>query len=106
MRMKPSIVAVAIIAATQLQAQSVQARLATPADRSLLTALVAAEDARDLTAERATFDRGLAASNPYLRAFTARGLGRQEDPSALPLLAKAIVDGAAEVRAAGADALA
>jgi cyclophilin family peptidyl-prolyl cis-trans isomerase len=103
--MKTWIIA-ALVVGAQLQGQSVQARLATPADRTLLTALIAAEDSRDLERGRATFEQGLASSNPYLRAFTARGLGRLENPSVLALVAKAIADSSAEVRAAGADALA
>ena len=104
--MKTWIIGPALLMTAHLQAQSIQSRIATAADRALLTRLVAVEDARDLAAGRATFERGLASGNPYLRAFTARGVGRLENPAALPLLAKAIADPVAEVRAAGAEAFA
>jgi cyclophilin family peptidyl-prolyl cis-trans isomerase/HEAT repeat protein len=90
-----------------LRAQQVPARVRTAADRSLLTALIAAEDARDSTIlPTDPRRRGLASVNPYIRAFTVRGLGRTESASLVNLIAPALDDPGVEVRMSAADALA
>jgi cyclophilin family peptidyl-prolyl cis-trans isomerase/HEAT repeat protein len=104
--MKQWIIAVALINAAEVQAQSVASRVVTAADRGLLTQLVEAEDTRRLPWLGDFRERGLTSTNPYLRAFTVRGLGRLERPEVLPALAKALGDSSAEVRAAAADAIA
>src|SRR4051812_27980121 len=107
-RMKTNtwIVGVALIVAAQLQAQPVQAKLTSRADRALLTELVAADDARNLERGRTVFERGIGWANSFFRAYTARGLGRLGNHSGSPLLTAQISAPAAEVRPAAADALA
>lgn len=97
---------VAVTLAAPAGAQTLAARVATPADRALLTALVAREDAREPYAGDDARQRGLASSNPLLRAFAVRGLGRMEQIAAGPAIAPLLGDPAAEVRAAAANALA
>ena len=112
--MRTSIVAVALgVAALSLtsgqgsaQAQSVASRVSSAEERTLVTQLVAEEDSRMRVSPGSARERGLVAANPFIRAFTVRGIGRLENPATVPLLEKALADAAAEVRSAAADALA
>jgi cyclophilin family peptidyl-prolyl cis-trans isomerase/HEAT repeat protein len=100
------VVVVALVLACTARAQSVAARVPSAADRALLTQLVAREDSRELPASGGVRDRGLAAGNSWLRAFTVRGLGRLENPAVLARIERMLGDESAEVRAAAADAVA
>jgi cyclophilin family peptidyl-prolyl cis-trans isomerase/HEAT repeat protein len=107
MRQSLAIIAVSLLAAASARGQSAASRLTTRADRDLLTRLVAAEDSRQTSLGGSDVRRrGLTARNAYLRAFTARGLGRLESPAMIPLIAPLLADPVAEVRAAAADAIA
>lgn len=81
-------------------------RVTTAADRDLITALVAREDSRGPFGSNDPRNRGLASANPYIRAFTVRGLGRLESPSIADTIARMSGDPSAEVRAAAAEAMA
>jgi cyclophilin family peptidyl-prolyl cis-trans isomerase/HEAT repeat protein len=94
------------MAATSAGAQTTASRVSTASDRDLLTALVAREDLREPYAPDDIRERGLASPNPFIRAFTVRGLGRLEQIDAGPVIARLIADPEPEVRAAAADALA
>ena len=106
--MRISIVAAALClaAGAPAHAQSMAQRVTSAADRALLTQLVAREDSRQLPATGDAREQGLISSNPYLRAFTVRGLGRLEKPEVLSRIEKLLGDSQAEVRAAAADAVA
>ena len=97
---------IAGVMAAPAGAQTLAARVTTPADRTLLTALVAREDSREPLAAGDARQRGLESSNPFLRAFAVRGLGRLEQPAAGPAIIPLLADPAVEVRVAAADALA
>src|SRR4051812_7494866 len=86
--------------------QSATARVTTAGDRDLLTRLVAAEDSRLDPADNDPRRLGLASANSYIRAFTVRGLGRMEHAGSFSLIAPALRDTSAEVRAAAPDAMA
>jgi cyclophilin family peptidyl-prolyl cis-trans isomerase len=92
--------------ALESRGQSPVSRVTTAADRALLTELVAREDSRQPIGPRDARTRGLAATNPFLRAFTVRGLGRLESPAVLSEAGAALGDPSAEVRAAAAEAVA
>ena len=106
--MKRSIVVVALSVAVSVggQAQSIASRVTSAEDRALLTRLVAEEDSRLRMSAGSARESGLTSSNPFIRAFTVRGLGRLENPVVVPMLERALGDTVAEVRAAAADALA
>jgi cyclophilin family peptidyl-prolyl cis-trans isomerase/HEAT repeat protein len=104
--MKTWIIAAALGAATSLSAQPTAARVATAADRTLLTELIATEDSRRPMTAADVRGRGLSSGNPYIRAFTVRGLGRLEQPAAFNFVLPLLSDSSAEVRVAAADALA
>lgn len=105
---KTNVIAAAMMAcAMSARGQSVATRVKTNSDRDLMTALIAAEDSRDSTMfPTDTRRRGLASSNPFVRAFTVRGLGRIERASLIPTIAPVLNDPATEVRTAAADAVA
>src|SRR3954466_13694240 len=84
--------------------QPVAPRVTTPGDRDLLTKLVAAEDSRLAPGDGDIRREGLASANPFVRAFTVRGIGRLEQPATFGMIAPLLRDASAEVRAAAADA--
>ncbi len=55
-------------------------RARAPSDRALMTQLVAREDSRAGRSHPTTRVRGVSSTNPFIRAFTVRGLGRLENP--------------------------
>ena len=96
----------AAVAAAELTAQPIATRITTPADRALLAELVAREDSRRPIEANDPRSRGLTSTNPFIRAFTVRGLGRLENPAVIGEIAGALGDPAVEVRSAAADAIA
>src|SRR4051794_22193224 len=103
--MRKWIVAASLIGAGA-RAQSVASRISSPQEQALLTQLIAREDARDQIGDESVRTRGLASTNPFIRAFTVRGLGRLERAGAFEQIANALVGKSPEVRAAAADAMA
>jgi cyclophilin family peptidyl-prolyl cis-trans isomerase/HEAT repeat protein len=104
--MRAWIVGAALIAASQAQGQAGGSWVTSAPDRALLTQLVAREDSRQDIVPGDARLQGLESANPYLRAFTVRGLGRLESPAMIDTIARRLADPSAEVRAAAADALA
>src|SRR3954469_20464829 len=101
------VVALSVCVIERAAAQAVAPRIRTAADRALITALVAVEDSRDSTVlPTDPRRRGLASVNPYVRAFTVRGLGRIKSATLIPLIQPSLGDSVTEVRAAAADAIA
>ena len=96
---------VALIAAiaAPLHAQTRFAEFPSDADRALLMRVIAAEDARATTPTAlAPIRQALDASNPALRRFAVRSIGRLERPSLLSLVTPLLADTDAAVRAAAA----
>ena len=108
MSKRTNLVCVVLVAGAAIaRGQSVASRVRTAPDQALLMALIAAEDSRDsILLSTDPRRRGLAARNPFIRAFTVRGLGRLERASLIPLIAPALGDSDVDVRSAAADALA
>src|SRR5215207_7930643 len=104
--MKAWILAVALGAAAQAHAQSTASRITTAQDRALMTRLIIREADRLQLPDRDARVMGLRSANAYIRAFTVRGMGRDENPSVYADLANALSDVEADVRSAAADALA
>ena len=75
-------------------------------DPVLLSAILAAEDARGNTpAELAPIFRGLAHGDPRVRRIAVRALGRMERPELVPQILPLLSDDAPPVRAEAANAL-
>ncbi|HET9425781.1 MAG TPA: peptidylprolyl isomerase [Gemmatimonadaceae bacterium] len=92
--------------ATTAAAQPTASRITSAADRALMTELVEREDSRAPYDGADARRRGLVSANPFIRAFTVRGLGRLEQVAAGAAIMPSLADPAAEVRVAAADALA
>jgi cyclophilin family peptidyl-prolyl cis-trans isomerase/HEAT repeat protein len=102
-----AVIGLAIAASPVSSVAQVASRITRPADKALLTALVAIEDSRDTVVLGNDVRRqGMSSANPYIRAFAIRGLGRLEKRSMVPIIAPTLDDPSPDVRAAGADALA
>lgn len=104
--MKGSIAALALVVVAGAAYGQVAARVTSVPERALITELVAREDSREDFGPGDARARGLASTNPFIRAFTVRGLGRLEKPEVADTIARMLADPAPEVRAAAADALA
>lgn len=79
---------------------------ATSQDPVLLSAILAAEDARaDTPAELAPIFRGLTNGDPRVRRIAVRALGRMERPELVPQILPLLSDDAPPVRAEAANAL-
>ena len=74
--------------------------------RGVLEEMMAEEDSRPAATDAAALRAGLQSDQPLLRRFAARGIGRLEDPAALPALAEALEDDNPHVRRAAATAIA
>jgi cyclophilin family peptidyl-prolyl cis-trans isomerase len=99
-------VVLALCVAVRVHAQSVASLVTSVEDQALLTRLVAAEDSRQAPGQDDVRQRGLTSRNPFIRAFAVRGIGRLERGAEFGLVAEALKDSSAQVRAAAADALA
>jgi len=75
-------------------------------DRAQLERMLVQEDLRPAPADATELRAGLTSENALLRRFAARGLGRLENPAALPDLATVLDDPDATVRAQAAIAVA
>ena len=104
--MRISIVTAALGVAAAAHGQSIASRVTSVEDQALLARLIAAEDARDAIGQDEFRARGLTSQNPYIRAFTVRGIGRLERGFQFDKIANRLTDPSPEVRAAAADALA
>ena len=61
-------------------------------DLAVLVEIMAEEDRRPTFAEATALRNGLASDNALLRHFSARGLGRLEEPAALAVLGRTLTD--------------
>ena len=75
-------------------------------DLAALVEIMAEEDRRPTFAQATALRNGLASDNALLRHFSARGLGRLEDPAALAALGRTLTDPDAVVRLTAAGAIA
>jgi len=75
-------------------------------DLAALVEIMAEEDRRPTFAQATALRNGLASDNALLRHFSARGLGRLEDPAALAVLGRTLTDPDAVVRLTAAGAIA
>ncbi|MEE3273593.1 MAG: HEAT repeat domain-containing protein, partial [Acidobacteriota bacterium] len=75
-------------------------------DLAALVGIMAEEDRRPTFAQATALRNGLASDNALLRHFSARGLGRLEDPAALAVLGRTLTDPDAVVRLTAAGAIA
>ena len=75
-------------------------------DLAALVEIMAEEDRRPTFAQATALRNGLTSDNALLRHFSARGLGRLEDPAALAVLGRTLTDPDAVVRLTAAGAIA
>ena len=75
-------------------------------DLAVLVEIMAEEDRRPTFAEATALRNGLASDNALLRHFSARGLGRLEEPAALAVLGRTLTDPDPLVRLTAAGAIA
>ena len=75
-------------------------------DLAALVEIMAEEDRRPTFAQATALRNGLTSDNALLRHFSARGLGRLEDPAALAALGRTLTDPDAVVRLTAAGAIA
>ena len=75
-------------------------------DLAALVEIMAEEDRRPTFAQATALRNGLTSNNALLRHFSARGLGRLEDPAALAVLGRTLTDPDAVVRLTAAGAIA
>ena len=75
-------------------------------DLAALVEIMAEEDRRPTFAQATALRNGLTSDSALLRHFSARGLGRLEDPAALAVLGRTLTDPDAVVRLTAAGAIA
>jgi len=74
--------------------------------RTFLAGMMEEEDRRPAAGDAELLASGISSTSPTIRRFAARGLGRLQDPAAIPLIAEALADDDSAVRAEAANGIA